>query len=237
MKILMATPCHAHNAVVSEHEDAFDEMRQFIADSGHQLGKFKTDIAPISRARDAAAKVAMENDFDKLWFVDADIVWKPQHLEMLLQSDKKIIGGTYPLKRYPIHLVFNAVKEHLDYWNSEKRTMPEYRLLVKNFANEKGELEVFHLPTGFMMIDVSVLKEMAPSRRKYSFFSHTNGDVVFHEFFPFLLKEQAGTDVMRYEAEDWGFCSEALKLGYKTYLQTKCIVDHVGMHKFSAGEL
>jgi hypothetical protein len=82
------------------------------------------------------------------------------------------------------------------------------------------------------MIDIKVFKELSKTRPKYKTWQGKEKDV--SDFFPIGLRDIEGTDVKAYETEDWGFCSVAREAGFKIYLQSKCVVDHLGFHQFSA---
>jgi len=236
MKILLATPCHGHHGPALDYRTSFNDTISALAEKGgHNISHLDLEISPINRARDVAAHIAVENNMDKLWFVDSDISWRPEHLFMLLNSDKKIIGGTYTKKEFPLQLTFNSIKEHLDDWNVHKFGLNDFNNFRNKWADQNGEVEVHHLPTGFMTIDVAVLKEMSKTARRYYFWSKVmKRNVILSELFPFqLIPADDGTDIFRFEAEDWGFCTKAHEAGFKVYLQTKCLVDHIGSYSYS----
>ena len=214
MKILLATPAFG-GILTTRYFDSFLKTMGAISEAGHEMSVITMDRdALISRARNALATLALENNFDKLLFIDSDTVWEPEHVFMLLNSDKKIIGGTYPYKKFPIKLV--------------------YQPLPKHFVLENGEAEVLHLPTGFMLIDISVLKAMTKTALQYLWFDEvTKKHKNIYNFFPIGLTKVPDTNIRRYDTEDWGFCSQARGVGFKVFLQTKCVVDHLGLHQFS----
>lgn len=179
----------------------------------------------IHQARNRAAHYAINNGFDKLLFIDADISWKPQDIINLLVSDKKVIGGLYPFKSFPIKLNF-VPKQGI--YETETFDIQQY---VDDFADKRtGEVEVHMLPTGFMMVDVSVFKELEPHVETYNHRDQLMQKLEHEKmFFPFKIAE----DGFLY-TEDWGFCDLVRnKLGHSIYWNTKVIVDHVGSHSFS----
>lgn len=209
-----------------------------LNDAGHEFSVVTMDRdGLISRARNMCGMIAMDGGFDKLLFVDADIVWEPQDVLTLLNSDKKIIGGTYPYKGLPINLVFNALPEHQDLFSERKKSVYDYENFKKKYAEYNGEVEVYNLPTGFMLVDVSVFKRLTASRPQYTSIDPMDKEqkkiTKIYDFFPIQLSKIPDSDCMTYETEDWGFCSTAKQAGFKIYLQTKCVVDHLGFHKFS----
>lgn len=181
----------------------------------------------IHQARNRAAHYALKNGFDKLLFIDSDIVFKGNDLLLLLASDKKLVGGLYPLKGFPIKLNFTP-KQGI-YNGAESFSLQDY---ITDFADKKtGEVEVFMLPTGFMCIDVSLFKDLDPFVQEY----HHRDPLVWKVenekmYFPFSI----APDGFIY-TEDWSFCDLVRnKLNETPYWNTKIVVDHVGVHTFSA---
>ena len=179
----------------------------------------------INQARNRSAHYALNNGFDKILFIDADISWQAKDVWNLLQSDKKVVGGTYPLKTFPIKLNFVPPQ---NLYTTETFDPNEF---IQNHSDPKtGEAEVFMLPTGFMMIDCSIFRELEPVVEKYHHRDQMKREIESESmFFPFKI----APDGFLY-TEDWGFCDEVHKLGHKIYWNTRVIVDHVGRHTFSA---
>ncbi len=234
MRILIATPAYG-GLLTTGWFTSFLETLGEMPKHGHHISVLTVDRdALISRARNTSAMVALENKFDKVMFIDSDHIWKPEQLLMLLKSDKKIVGGTYPYKRMPLGLVFNAIPEHRDIWDIHDKSMDSYKRFCDKYAESNGEVEVHNLPTGFMLIDIEVLKTMANTRPRYVS-SHMTADKTKDvvDFFPVGLVREIGKDTYKYNTEDWGFCDAAREAGFKIYLQTKCVVDHIGQHIYS----
>lgn len=186
----------------------------------------------ISRGRNKCARHALTEGYDKLLFIDADMAWQPEDVELLLRSDKPIIGGTYPFKCFPITINFNPLPEGNDTFG-QYRYQDNYFNFIKKHAAPNGEVEVKHLPTGFMLIDTKVLVDLAQSgkvERYETFQPDTQETNVFYDFFPVRVKNG------RYESEDWAFCSIAKEAGYPIYLQTKVVCGHYGNHLYHLGQ-
>jgi GT2 family glycosyltransferase len=153
----------------------------------------------ISYARNFLATRFMENDFEWLYFWDADLVIRnPKFIEYLLETaeklDAKVVGGAYMLKSpYGKYAQGNRDKKSLHG--------------IKNFI--KGELKepmlVDALCTGTMLIHRSVLEKM-----KEPYFTVT--DIDNGNFIP----------------EDYNFCAHAKKLGFKVALDPRFNTYHFG---------
>lgn len=234
LKVLVATPAYGGQFTLPYFICSLNTERHIwqtdLVDS-YDVYSLGTESL-IGRGRNTCAKYAMDHGYDKLLFIDADMSWKPEWVEMLLRSDKKIIGGTYPLKSFPISLNFNPLEEHVK-WFGKNRQLDNYQEFVKNCAEPNGEVEVRHIPTGFMLIDMSVFKTLASTKyapHYITFAPDTKETKVFYDFFP------CGVTGEQYESEDWRFCSNARAMGIKVYLQTQIVCGHVGVHHYQLGQ-
>lgn len=186
----------------------------------------------ISRGRNKCARYALLNGYDKMLFIDADMAWRAEDVELLLRSDKPIIGGTYPMKCFPVTLNFNPLPEGNDTFGT-RRQQDNYFEFIKKHASLNGEVEVKHIPTGFMLIDTKVFLSLASGGKvaEYETFQPDNNTVEkFFDFFPVRVKDG------KYESEDWAFCSIAREAGFPVYLQTKIVTAHVGTHIYALGQ-
>lgn len=187
--------------------------------------------------RNRLAKIALDSGADKLLFIDSDIIWHPQDLIKLLLSKRKIIGGVYPFRAYPLKLNMRSLESQ-----GEAMSADEY---INKFKDENGEIEVERLPTGFTCIDVSVFrkigdlqsqdtefKKWASERARFKY-RHKDPMAASEEweenYFPMYIDPE--TEYA--ETEDFGFCAMAKKAGYKIYWKSDVIVDHIGHHIFS----
>lgn len=235
MKLLICTPCYG-GLVTTQYLlrmiDTYEALRS--DDRVKQIAIYTLETESlIPRGRNKCARFALMNDYDKLLFIDADMVWTPEDVKLLLDSKKPIIGGTYPLKTFPITLNFNALAEKgAELWNNT-RLIDDYMAFKAKFADAKGEVEVRHIPTGFMLIDTKVFKKLIQdgTAPRYQTFQPDNNTVeVFYDFFPIGVVEG------EYESEDWAFCSLASKAGFPIHLQTKVVTGHIGVHHYQLGQ-
>lgn len=161
-------------------------------------------------------------------FIDADIAWKASDLDLLLRSGREIIGGTYPIKSLPMRLNFNPLPGQTEEFG-EHRDMAAFEQYRAKYAASTGEVEVAHIPTGFMLIDVNVFRALVIRGKveHYTTFQIDTGEVKeYHDFFPTRIEND------RYESEDWAFCSIAREAGFKVYLQTQIVCRHLGNYLY-----
>lgn len=229
MKILLATPCYG-GLLTTQYLGSILETYIKAALENIQIMVYIMDNESlVPRARCRAATYALENKFDKLFFIDADIGWKWDDFRTLIQSERKIVGGTYPVKAYPLTLNLNVLDEHRPLYGEGKRTLRDFEKLSAE-SDDQGELEVKHIPTGFLSINVEVLQALRERVPQFEMLHPvTNQREVCYEFFP------SGARDGKYFSEDWAFCELARAAGFQVYLNTNCIVSHTGSHVFRAG--
>jgi hypothetical protein len=193
------------------------------------------DESLISRGRNRCAAFALQRGFEKLLFIDADLGWKLEDIQAVLDSDKLLVGGTYPIKQLtPPRLAFNPLEETTIPENIDLRSIDELHYLKTHHADAiTGEVEVRHIPTGFMLIDCAVLKRLQEFLPHYQQENTETGQIERHyDYFPVRLVGEM------YETEDWAFCSlvrEHLNCG--VWLNTNVVLNHTGTYTYTAGEL
>lgn len=232
MKILIGSPAYG-GMVTSSYLKSLMAVMPLLQSMGHEVNLHMEECESlISRGRNTVATFALTQGYDKLLFIDTDLLFTPDDIIRLVKSDKMIIGGSYPLKAHPIVVNFNPLDEHRDLFG-ENRQMDNYMQWVHKYADPaSGEAEVMHVPTGMMMIDTKVLAKLTYHVKWYQTF-HPEFQIKhqYYDFFPVRV-----TDNHEFESEDWAFCSIAREQGFKIYLQTRSIAAHVGTMRYGLGQ-
>jgi len=165
----------------------------------------------ISRARNTlTAKFLDQQESTHLFFVDADIGWEPWHLLVLLNRDKDVIGGLYPMKTMPIKWVVNGFE------GAEE--------------GPDGLQEVSKAGTGFLLMKKHVFEKLNvhPAVKQYK------NDIGLDPKYDKYLKTYFDTAVRqnRYYSEDWTFCENWRDLGGKVYVDKRVLLRHSGAYVF-----
>ena len=165
----------------------------------------------ISRARNTlTAKFLDMKDATHLFFVDADIGWEPWHLLVLLNRDKDVIGGLYPMKTMPIKWVVNGFE------GAEE--------------GPDGLQEVSKAGTGFLLMKKHVFEKMNahPAVKQYK------NDIGLDPKYDQHLKTYFDTAVRqnRYYSEDWTFCENWRDLGGRIWVDKRVLLRHSGSYVF-----
>ena len=169
-----------------------------------------TNESLISRARNTlVAKFLNTPTSTHLMFIDADIGWEPWHLLVMLNADKDVIGGLYPMKTMPVKWVVNGFEG----------------------AKEEGPLqEVSKTGTGFMLIKRHVFEKL---NRHPSVKTFANDIGLPKELDPHM-KTYFDTAVRenRYYSEDWTFCENWRDFGGEVWVDKRVLLKHTGTYVF-----
>ena len=237
MRLLIGTPAYGNMVTTDYLVSMARTIRGFLRDgvdySLYALG----NESLINRGRNTIANLALRDGYDKLLFIDADIGWDYNDVCRVLNTNKPIIGGVYPNKAFPLTLNFNSLLDHASIFEKvEAKGLKTYRKTVDKFIDYRdmyadkttGEVEVMHITTGFMVVDVKKvfekLKDKVANYSQMDFYSGISKQL--YEFFPVGVKNGV------LESEDWAFCSLAREAGIPVYLNTKVILNHTGSYTF-----
>jgi len=186
------------------------------ANTARQLGldwtiETMTNESLISRARNTlCAKFLNTADSTHLMFIDADIGFEPWHILAMLNHDKDVIGGLYPMKTLPVKWVVNGfpgAQEGAD-----------------------GLQEVSKTGTGFMLIKRHVFEKMNSHPAVKPF----NNDIGLPPELNQYMKTYFDTAVRenRYYSEDWTFCENWRDLGGQVWVDKRVLLRHTGTFVF-----
>ena len=171
-----------------------------------------TNESLISRARNTlTAKFLANKDSTHLMFIDADIGWEPWHLLALLNHDKDVIGGLYPMKTIPVKWCVNGIPGAPD-------------------NDPNGLLEVTKTGTGFLLMKRHVFEKLKSHPAVKPF----NNDIGLPAELNEHMKTYFDTAVRenRYYSEDWTFCENWRDLGGQVFVDKRILLRHVGTYTF-----
>ena len=225
--IFIATPAYGGMTTVAYTHSLVTTVVNLNASGITWNAFFIENESLIQRARNKLATEALDKGHRKLLFIDADIHWSWPDVKKLYDADLPVIAGTYPKKTLPIELNFNPLPDDLVKYFDDKplRTKEHLQRWQESDAVKNGVARVMHVPTGFMMIDISVLRKL-----KDKVLSYTNQDGSdlkrCYDFFPVRVK----WDIL--ESEDWAFCSLCRENDIPVYFHTEVVLDHIGTYHF-----
>jgi hypothetical protein len=171
-----------------------------------------TNESLISRARNTlTAKFLHNKESTHLMFVDADIGWEPWHLLVMLNAQKDVIGGLYPMKSLPVKWCVNGFDGAQV---SEDGTLQEVSktgtgfMLIKRDVFEKLNA---HPATKPFINDIGLPAELNPHMKTY---------------FDTAVREN------RYYSEDWTFCENWRDIGGQVWVDKRVLLRHTGTYVF-----
>jgi hypothetical protein len=210
-RVHIAMPCYGGMLT----ESTFMSFIKF-ANTARQLGidwtlETMVNESLISRARNTlTAKFLHQRESTHLMFIDADIGWEPWHLLVLLNHDKDVIGGLYPMKTMPIKWVVNGFE------GAEE--------------GADGLQEVSKAGTGFLLTKRHVFEKMAshPAVKQYK------NDIGLDPIYDQYLKTYFDTAVRqnRYYSEDWTMCENWRDMGGRIWVDKRVLLRHSGSYVF-----
>ena len=171
-----------------------------------------TNESLISRARNTlTAKFLHNKESTHLMFIDADIGWEPWHLLVMLDAQKDVIGGLYPMKSLPVKWCVNGIPGTEDDPNSTL-------------------VEVSKTGTGFLLIKRDVFDKLNahPAVRTFA------NDIGLPRELDQYMKTYFDTAVRegRYYSEDWTFCENWRDLGGQVWVDKRVLLRHTGTYVF-----
>ena len=153
--LFIATP--AYDAKVSyAYANALLETERLLQTYDYRMTVRFLPGYIVTRARNILAHEFMESDqYTHLMFIDADIVWHPISLVMLVSHNKDVVIGMYANKRYdwdklPVSSQWELLSSSSQLVNFPMQT------------DTNGLVEVKFAATGFMLLKKNVLQKLSP---------------------------------------------------------------------------
>jgi hypothetical protein len=213
-RVHMCMPCYGGQLT----ESTFMSYIKW-ANMARQLGiewtvETMTNESLISRARNTlTAKFLATEGSTHLMFIDADIGWEPWHLLVMMDAQKDVIGGLYPMKSLPIKWCVNGIPGVDEDPNSNL-------------------IEVSKTGTGFMLIKRDVFEKLNAHPATKPFANDIGLDASLNQY----MKTYFDTAVRegRYYSEDWTFCENWRDLGGQVWVDKRVLLRHTGTYTFDA---
>lgn len=159
----------------------------------------------IQRSRNGAVKIALENDFDFLFFIDSDVEWTPSDFYKILEHEEDIVAGA-------------LIKKDLENEDYTIKILNETLVTNENLSL----IDADAVGTGFLKISKRALQtlwEISPS--------YTSLEQEFRMIFNVGIDDD-GTLI----SEDYFMCKKWKSIGEKVWVDPKVNCNHVGTIKF-----
>ncbi|MBR7618108.1 hypothetical protein JKL49_01800 [Phenylobacterium sp. 20VBR1] len=236
--IFLATPCYGGLAHIHFMRSVLDLQAACAARGVGLTVELGGGDALITRARAAMADKFLKSGASHLLFVDADIGFKPEQVFRLLDADRDLVGGVYPIKSIDWTKVRQAAADG-------KRDLmaasvgyvvrfiptPDSRVEV----DDDGFGPVAYIGTGFMLIKRAVVEQVAAAHPELKArLGDTSGGGTSHAtmIFETFIEAETGEHL----SEDYAFCRRWRDLGGQVFADFQTRLTHVG-HAAYAGSL
>jgi glycosyltransferase involved in cell wall biosynthesis len=157
----------------------------------------------IQRARNDLFRMALEGNYDTLFFIDSDVEWEPEWFFRLLSRTEPVVGAA-------------LVKKSDNEGYTVKITDKELK-----YSEDKQLLEVEGVGTGFLKVDRFALYKIWNMSEPYLHEGKNNRMV-------FDVKIENGDLI----SEDYIMCNKWKSLGYRVWIDPTITCNHNGVKKY-----
>lgn len=235
-RILFCVPAYG-GSVRSETMVTVSHGIALLKDAGYEVRLMSMDLAEISRVRNIFASIAMEENYDILMMVDADMSFPSDVFTAMAGSRHDVCGLMYPKRNLDVQAFYaaasagrslqDAVTAGLDFILGDNFVLTDGQLKV-----DRGFLEMVAVPAGGMMIRVSALRRLwegMPDIRQTEGidpYERSLGIKNYIRCFDNIMKDGRGF------SEDISFCIRWRELGGKVNGLVDVMVAHHGQMRY-----
>ena len=215
MSILIGLPCYG--GVVSDKTTnaLFKLGKQFVRNNIDHGILTLANESLISRGRSRIANFFINNtDFEYLFFLDSDVGFEADDVLKLLNHNKEMVCGAYPMKTIPLKWNFTI-------------TEPKQR---------EGDLvAIDKIGIGFSLIHRDVFIRIAKQYPELKYIptnestTHNPTEQEFNNSYHYFHEMRQGNI---YLPEDLSFFTRARSVGMQAWMDTSINLCHVGSHVF-----
>lgn len=215
MSILIGLPCYG--GVVSDKTTnaLFKLGKQFVRNNIDHGILTLANESLISRGRSRIANFFINNtEFEYLFFLDSDVGFEADDVLKLLNHNKEMVCGAYPMKTIPLKWNFTI-------------TEPKQR---------EGDLvAIDKIGIGFSLIHRNVFIRIAKQYPELKYIptnestTHNPTEQEFNNSYHYFHEMRQGNI---YLPEDLSFFTRARSVGMQAWMDTSINLCHVGSHVF-----
>ena len=206
-KVMIGTPAHDGRVDVWFANSLVNTVKLAMQRQVELVPIYMSYDSLVQRARNDIVRLAVEENFDDLIFIDSDEEWNPEWIFKLLAYKEEVIG--LPVVKKSDQMMFNI------------KALPTGLKTQQN-----GLMEVECVGTGFMKISRTALKKVWDASPEYKNEGRTCLMV-------FDIKIENGDLV----SEDNVFCQKWRNLGGKVFIEPSMTCNHIGVKKYQGNFL
>jgi hypothetical protein len=214
----------------------------------------------VQRARNnLIAKAMADSQTTHMMFIDNDIMWNPIDILKMILTDKPLVGGIYPLKKYEWEKLLkdpanpyntNVIQAWLTKKNASnlKDFVSDDLMLQSNLLKynvnyltqylqiDNNLASVRHIPTGFMLIQRHTIEAMIKEHPDTKYVDDVHFLEPHENEFAYALFD-CGVKDGHYFSEDWLFCERWLTMKGEVWIDVSVNLTHTGTEDFRGSYL
>lgn len=251
MSIFFATPMYGGKCDAAFHRSAMMVCRTLTQYNIDFTWSTPWNESLITRARNNLVSEFLQTDFRSMMFIDADIEFTPEDINLLWNLDKDISVGAYRMKQEgaPLTVWMDGV--------------------LYNIENDTEPMKVDYAGTGFMMIRRDVIEKMIEEYPETAYFEYIyteeekkemmsaqlevdRGNMTEEEYIELVKNIRSNSDMERhlkyalfdtmidnyydgqnvYLSEDYTFCKRWRQIGGEIWCDPKIKLKHWGQKAY-----
>jgi hypothetical protein len=233
-RIWLAAPCYGGMANIAFMRSVLD-LQAACQQRGIGLHvELMGGDALITRARSRLAAQFLASDATHLFYVDADIGFRPENVFRLLKAGHAVSGGVYPLKRVEWDKARKASLAGAP--DLEAASLGYVVRFIPTPDNsvevENGFAKVTYVGTGFMMLKRDAVQKVVAAHPELTARMGDMADKAAAEcvmIFETMIEPETG----QYLSEDYAFCRRWRDLGGEIWADMESPLTHVGHTAYS----
>jgi len=206
-KVLIGTPAHDGRVDVWYANSLINTVKLSALKGVEIVPVYMSYDSLVQRARNDLVRLAIEEKFDYLIFIDSDEEWNPEWIFKLIAYKEDVVGATVVKKSDQIAFNVKALETGLK-------------------QQQNGLMEVECVGTGFLKISLNALKKVWDISPKYF-----NEDRKCRMVFDVQI---VNGDLV---SEDNVFCKKWRSLGGKVFIDPAMTCNHIGVKKYQGNFL
>lgn len=216
MSVMIALPCYG-GVVSDKTTSGLFHLGKALVRNDIQHGIMTVaNESLISKGRSRIANFFMNNtEFEYLFFLDADVGFRPDDVLKLLEANKEMVCGAYPMKAIPLQ------------WNYT---------LTEPLTREDSLVAIEKIGIGFSLIHRSVFEKIivkyGEELKYFPNMTQTNyppTEKEFHNSYHYFSELKQDNI---YLPEDLSFFTRAKNCGVQPWMDVSINLSHVGSHVF-----
>lgn len=202
-RILIGTPCYDGKVDVWFANSLLNTIKMSYEKGMDVHAIYTSYDSLVQRARNSLFKLAIEGNYDHLFFIDSDVEWEAEWFFRLVERPEPVVGAALIKKSEKDEYTVKLIDKNLK-WSEDKKI-----------------IEVDGVGTGFLKISKFALEKIWDMGEKYM----SKGE---EERMIFDIKVENGDLI----SEDYILCNKWKSLGYKVWLDPTITINHIGIKKF-----